>query len=146
MQSEEPTNEVSEQVVNEIPVKKGGRRSRKINLWAKSAGEYYRAHKNDPKIKEFSDVLKSPDFKAYYQSKYGKGKKNVAKAPMTKKRFGKKFNKKPMYEEQPEEKEEVEEMKEPEYEEPKKEKKNARKTMKSHKEESGWRWGGKMNK
>jgi hypothetical protein len=52
----------------------GGRRTRKANMWAKAAGEYYRSHKNDPKIREFSDVLKSPDFKKYYLSKYGKGK------------------------------------------------------------------------
>ena len=55
-------------------LKTGGRRSRRVNMWAKAAGEYYHSHKNDPKIKEFSDVLKSPDFKAYYQSKYGHGK------------------------------------------------------------------------
>ena len=50
----------------------GGRRTRRVNAWAKAAGEYYRAHKKDPEIKEFSDVLKSPKFKAYYHSKYGK--------------------------------------------------------------------------
>ena len=50
----------------------GGRRTRRVNAWAKAAGEYYRSHKNDPDIQDFSDVLKSPKFKAYYQSKYGK--------------------------------------------------------------------------
>jgi hypothetical protein len=50
----------------------GGKRTRRVNAWAKAAGEYYRSHKNDPDIQEFSDVLKSPKFKAYYQSKYGK--------------------------------------------------------------------------
>ena len=50
----------------------GGRRTRRVNAWAKAAGEYYRSHKNDPNIQEFSDVLKSPDFKEYYQAKYGK--------------------------------------------------------------------------
>ena len=63
---------------------KGGRHTRKVNAWAKAAGEYYRAHKNDPDISEFRDVLKSPKFKSYYQSKYGK----FSKKP-TKVRFGK---------------------------------------------------------
>jgi hypothetical protein len=70
----------------------GGRRTRRVNAWAKAAGEYYRSHKNDPDIKEFSDVLKSPKFKAYYQSKYGNKKyqpsfKSTRKA--SRGRFGK---------------------------------------------------------
>jgi hypothetical protein len=54
----------------------GGRRTRRVNAWAKAAGEYYRSHKNDPDIQAFSDVLKSPKFKAYYQSKYGNKSKS----------------------------------------------------------------------
>ena len=76
-------------VEQQQPLKKGGRRSRRVNMWAKAAGEYYHSHKNDPKIKEFSDVLKSPDFKAYYQSKYGHGKKYVQKPEYTKKQYKK---------------------------------------------------------
>jgi hypothetical protein len=49
-------------------------RSQRVNNWAKEAGKYYKIHKGkDPKINEFSDVLKSPKFKAYYHSKYGSG-------------------------------------------------------------------------
>jgi len=49
--------------------KKGGR---KMNNWAKAAGEYYRAHKGD--FESFSEVLKSPEFRKYYNEKYGKNK------------------------------------------------------------------------
>ena len=45
---------------------------RKSNSWAKAAGEYYRAHKNE--VNSFSDVLKSADFRAFYNKKY-KGNK-----------------------------------------------------------------------
>ena len=70
----------------------GGRRTRRVNAWAKAAGQYYREHKDDADIKEFSDVLKSPKFKAYYHSKYGKKKyqpsfKSTRKA--SRGRFGK---------------------------------------------------------
>jgi len=72
----------------------GGRRTRKANMWAKAAGEYYRSHKNDPKIKEFSDVLKSPDFKKYYLSKYGKGKGMAgSQTKFSKKNFSRKQKK-----------------------------------------------------
>jgi len=52
----------------------GGRtkKARKMNNWAKAAGEYYNDHKNE--VESFSDVLKSPKFRAYYNKKY-KGKK-----------------------------------------------------------------------
>jgi hypothetical protein len=64
--------------IEEVPLKsKRTRRARKVNNWAKAAGEYYRLHKNDDDIEKFSDVLKSPKFKEYYESKYGKGKKTV---------------------------------------------------------------------
>jgi hypothetical protein len=60
--------------------KEGGRRrmiksrkSRKPNMWAKAAGEYYRAHSE---ITDFSEVLKSPKFKEYYRNKYGKNIQN----------------------------------------------------------------------
>jgi hypothetical protein len=135
----------------------GGRRTRKANMWAKAAGEYYRSHKNDPKIREFSDVLKSPDFKKYYLSKYGKGKGSQIKN--SKKNFtrrNKKISKKPEYE-QPEEGQEIEEGKEGEKDNeeyewvkvPKKGKKMAKKNgkksfseTKSEVEEDGWKWGG----
>jgi hypothetical protein len=136
----------------------GGRRTRKANMWAKAAGEYYRSHKNDPKIKEFSDVLKSPNFKNYYMTKYGKGKGT---------RFSRKVSK---YQREP-----MEEMEETNKEEqyewvkvPKKGKKMSRnmskkmsrnmskknkKYMKNKeenkednheekKQEDGWKWGG----
>lgn len=44
------------------------RKTRKMNTWAKAAGEYYREHKNE--VNSFSDVLKSKDFKAFYNKKY----------------------------------------------------------------------------
>ena len=44
------------------------------NAWSKAAGEYWNDHKKDEDIKSFSDVLKSPKFRAYYNSKYGDGK------------------------------------------------------------------------
>ena len=59
-------------------------RTRRVNTWAKAAGEYYRSHKNDPDIEEFSDVLKSPKFKEYYNSKYGKNVSSKSRG-----RFGK---------------------------------------------------------
>ena len=116
------------------PLKTGGRRSRRVNMWAKAAGEYYHSHKNDPKIKEFSDVLKSSDFKAYYQSKYGHGKKYVQKPKYTKKQ-NKKFKKSRHYYEE----EHVPRM-EREEEEYKPKMKKTRKSQ--PKEESGWKWGG----
>jgi hypothetical protein len=129
-------------VVEQQPIKKGGRRSRKVNMWAKAAGEYYHSHKNDPKIKEFSDVLKSPDFKAYYRSKYGHGKKYVQKPGYTKKNnIPKKFKKSRRYYEE-EQHEEPEEEQEQEYT-PKMKFKKGNKTIKSQpKEENGWKWGG----
>jgi len=48
------------------------KKARKSNSWAKAAGEYYRAHKNE--VNSFSDVLKSADFRAFYNKKY-KGNK-----------------------------------------------------------------------
>jgi hypothetical protein len=144
---------------------KGGRHTRKVNAWAKAAGEYYRAHKNDPDISEFRDVLKSPKFKSYYQSKYGKFSKKT-----TNMRFGK-FNKnrtmkkmdneeekemeeedeKEMEEKEEEEKEEdekeMEEKEEEEYEEKKpKGKKMAKKMAKKESSVSDWgewAWGKK---
>jgi len=72
------------------PVTGGKRKSkkgkRKMNLWAKAAGEYYHEHQNE--VKSFSDVLKSPEFKEYYRTKYGKGTK---KAPA--KKFSKTLSK-----------------------------------------------------
>ena len=129
----------------------GGRRTRKVNMWAKAAGEYYRSHKNDPKIKEFSDVLKSPDFKNYYMSKYGKGKSRFTKKNHT--RNNKKFPKykRESNEEMNTEDESNEEESNEDYEwvkVPKKGKKNRRtnKTKEEIKEEkeeeNGWKWGG----
>ena len=46
--------------------RKSKKRGRKTNLWAKAAGEYYREHINE--VKSFSDVLKSPKFKEYYNA------------------------------------------------------------------------------
>lgn len=125
-------------VEQQQPLKKGGRRSRRVNMWAKAAGEYYHSHKNDPKIKEFSDVLKSPDFKAYYQSKYGHGKKYVQKPEYTKKQY-KKFKKsRDYYQEERVPRNKYEEEREEEEYKPK-----MKKTRKSQpKEESGWKWGG----
>ena len=57
--------------------KKGGR---KMNNWAKAAGEYYRAHKGD--FESFSEVLKSPEFRKYYNEKYGKNKSMKSKPPL----------------------------------------------------------------
>lgn len=65
-----------------MPVKGG-------NLWSKLAGEYYNEHKNDSDIEKFSDVLKSPKFRAYYESK-----KNGSSMPSTKKTKGKMSKKK----------------------------------------------------
>lgn len=121
------------------------RRSRKPSMWAKAAGEYYRSHKNDPKIKSFSDVLKSPDFKAYYASKYGKGQKRPM--TMTKKRhFGKRRSSRMEEEQQPQEEQiekteetDINQETEEEYIKPKK----GKKVAKSPKEESGWTWGGR---
>jgi hypothetical protein len=106
-------------------------------MWAKAAGEYYRSHKNDPKINSFSDVLKSPDFKAYYNSKYGKGQKRPM--TMTKKHyFGKR---RPARMEEPREEETEKEEQEQEQEQDIKPKKG-KKGMKSPTEEGGWTWGG----
>ena len=65
-----------------MPVKGG-------NLWSKLAGEYYNEHKNDSDIEKFSDVLKSPKFRAYYESQ-----KNGSSMPSTKKTKGKMSKKK----------------------------------------------------
>ena len=135
------------------------KRSRKPSMWAKAAGEYYRSHKNDPKINSFSDVLKSPDFKAYYASKYGKGQKRPM--TMTKKRhFGKrrpariepreeKEQEQEEKQEEQEEKQEEQEEKQEEQEEKQEEQeeyikpKKGKKGMKSPTEEGGWTWGGR---
>ena len=64
------------------------------NLWSKLAGEYYEDHKNDPDIESFSDVLKSPKFREYYNSI--KNKTTVAEkenGKKTKKNVGRKFKK-----------------------------------------------------
>ena len=64
------------------------------NLWSKLAGEYYQDHQNDPDIESFSDVLKSPKFREYYNSMKNKTtiseKENGKK---TKKNVGRKFKK-----------------------------------------------------
>jgi len=119
----------------------GGRRTRKANMWAKAAGEYYRSHKNDPKIKEFRDVLKSPDFKKYYLSKYGKGSKQ--KFTRSNKTTSKYQKGEPEEEVQEEGQEEINE-------EPmkitKKGKKNGKKNSKKSQmkeEDNEWKWGGK---
>jgi len=55
----------------ETPQQKMGgksRRTRKLNTWAKAAGEYYREHKDE--FKSFSEVLSSPKLKEYYDAKY----------------------------------------------------------------------------
>lgn len=55
----------------ETPVPKiggKGRRTRKLNTWAKAAGEYYREHKDE--YESFSEVLSSPKLKEYYNAKY----------------------------------------------------------------------------
>jgi hypothetical protein len=44
------------------------RRTRKLNTWAKAAGEYYREHKDE--FKSFSEVLSSPKLREYYNAKY----------------------------------------------------------------------------
>jgi hypothetical protein len=51
--------------------------ARKISMWAKSAGEYYRKNKGKNGIESFSDVLKSPDFKNEYYKKYDKQGKTM---------------------------------------------------------------------
>jgi len=64
------------------------------NLWSKLAGEYYQDHQNDPDIESFSDVLKSPKFREYYNSM--KNKTTVAEkenGKKTKKNVGRKFKK-----------------------------------------------------
>jgi len=137
----------------------GGRRTRKANMWAKAAGEYYRSHKNDPKIKEFRDVLKSPDFKKYYLSKYGKGSKGsqtkFSKKNLTRKQ--KKFSKYQKGESEEEIQEEgQEEMNEEGQEEmdeepmkmtkkTKKGKKNSKKSQMKE-EDNEWKWGGKKRR
>jgi len=102
----------------------GGRRTRRVNAWAKAAGEYYRSHKNDPDIREFSDVLKSPKFKAYYQSKYGKSG-STRKQRNTRRRSNE------------EEESKEEESKEEEEERPMKKDKKEKKEKKS----DDWSWG-----
>ena len=72
---------------------KGGRRTRKASAWAAAAGKYWREHKNDPDINEFSDVLKSAKFRAeYYGTKNGKSLNTGFKK--TGKKYGKKMGKK----------------------------------------------------
>jgi hypothetical protein len=44
------------------------RRTRKLNTWAKAAGEYYREHKDE--FNSFSEVLSSPKLREYYNAKY----------------------------------------------------------------------------
>lgn len=84
------------------PVTGGKRKSkkvkRKMNLWAKAAGEYYRAHEKE--VNSFSDVLKSPEFKEYYRTKYVKGTK---KAPVKKLSKTLSKNKKIRWAEEPQE-------------------------------------------
>jgi hypothetical protein len=67
------------------------------NLWSKLAGEYYQDHQNDPDIESFSDVLKSPKFREYYNSMKNKTtiseKENGKKTKKTKKNVGRKFKK-----------------------------------------------------
>ena len=110
----------------------GGRRTRRVNAWAKAAGQYYRDHKDDADIKDFSDVLKSPKFKAYYHSKYGKKKyqpsfKSTRKASSG--RFGKsrRYN---MFEEE----EDMDEEQETVY-------KGKKGKGKARKEVDDWSWG-----
>jgi hypothetical protein len=128
----------------------GGRRTRKANMWAKAAGEYYRSHKNDPNIKEFSDVLKSPDFKKYYLSKYGKGNKKGSQTKFTRrqKKSFKYQKREPEEEIQEDEKEESEDKEDDKNYEwvkvPKKSKgkKNSKKSQPKE-EDNEWKWGGK---
>ena len=128
----------------------GGRRTRKANMWAKAAGEYYRSHKNDPKIKEFSDVLKSPDFKKYYLSKYkGKGKGSQTKFTRKQKKFSKYQKGEPEEEIQEEGQEEnknedmIEENSEPMKMSKKRKGKKSLKKSQSKEEDNDWKWGGK---
>ena len=111
----------------------GGRRTRRVNAWAKAAGEYYRSHKNDPDIKEFSDVLKSPKFKAYYQSKYGK-KSSRPSFKSTRKASRGRFSRYNKYEEDEDMEEEGEKEEDVVY----KEKKGK---GKARKEVDDWSWG-----
>jgi hypothetical protein len=53
--------------------------ARKTSMWAKAAGEYYYKNKGQNGIESFSDVLKSPEFKAEYNAKYGKHGKTMGK-------------------------------------------------------------------
>jgi hypothetical protein len=72
-----------------MPIKGG-------NLWSKLAGEYYNEHKNDSDIEKFSDVLKSPKFRAYYESQKNGSSTIVAKktkGKISKKKIGKKGKK-----------------------------------------------------
>jgi hypothetical protein len=111
----------------------GGRRTRRVNAWAKAAGEYYRSHKNDPDIREFSDVLKSPKFKAYYQSKYGK--KSSRPASTRKERRSRFIRRSNEEEESKEEESKEEESKEEEEEE------RPMKKEKKEKKADDWSWG-----
>lgn len=55
-----------------MPHKTNKRRTaKKINSWAKCAGEYYRSHKNE--FSSFAEVLKSPKFKQFYKNKMSGG-------------------------------------------------------------------------
>jgi len=44
--------------------------ARKVTMWAKAAGEYYRKNKGKNGIESFADVLKSEEFKMEYENKY----------------------------------------------------------------------------
>ena len=68
-----------------------GRRTRKLNTWAKAAGEYYREHKDE--YESFSEVLSSPKLKEYYNAKY-KNKKGGEGIPAANNLVGGKKNRK----------------------------------------------------
>ena len=115
----------------------GGRRTRRVNAWAKAAGEYYRSHKNDSDIQDFSDVLKSPKFKAYYQSKYGKKSSRPSFNSTRKSRGQTRRLNKYVENEEKEEKEDIEE-EEPIHKE--------KKDKKEKKEADDWSWGWESDK
>jgi hypothetical protein len=104
------------------------KRSGRGNAWSKAAGEYWRAHKNDSDIEKFSDVLKSPKFRAYYNSKYGDGKSSAGLKKSKK-------NMKMDMEETETEKEEIEEDEMEEKMKPKRRNRKSRKQKRMMKEE-----------
>ena len=120
----------------------GGRRTRRVNAWAKAAGEYYRSHKNDSDIQAFSDVLKSPKFKAYYDSKY---KKREPKG----RRFSKRRRSQKSYKQEMEHREEKEDHDEMEHREEKedhdemehRDEKPKNQKTKTKKTNDDWSWG-----